>query len=189
MRRLSILTFVAVFAMAFIGCTTADNTTVKTNSAMNANSNVAVVVNSSNTNTTVISSTNANSSTWSSNITREEYDKNKEDYANRAKSAGSTIGSGLNDGWIWTKTKAALAASNDLRDSTINVDVSNDVITLRGTVATAAQKTAAVAAAKGIEGQKGVKDELKVQANDSLTNQTIGTGNATKSNTNANMKK
>jgi osmotically-inducible protein OsmY len=79
-----------------------------------------------------------------------------------------------------------LAASNDLRDSTINVDVSNDVITLRGTVATAAQKAAAVAAAKGIEGQKGVKDELKVQANDSMTNQMTGgnAGNTTKSNSN-----
>jgi len=54
---------------------------------------------------------------------------------------------------------------------------------LRGTVGTAAQKTAAVAAAKGIEGQKGVKDELKVQAADSMTNQ-MTTGNSNMTNAN-----
>ncbi len=185
MRRLTVLTFVAVFAMALIGCESTTNTNVNVNKAMNANSNMAVVVNTSNSNM-MMNSNMSSSNRWNSNMSRADYDKNKADYEKDR--AGSTIGQGANDSWIWFKTKSALATSNDLRDSTINVDVTNDVITLKGSVANAAQKTAAIAAAKGIEGNKGVKaDELKVQANDSMTNQ-MTSGN-TKTNSNANMKK
>lgn len=186
MRRLTILSFVAVLTMALIGCQSATNTnvanTTKTNA--NANSNVAVVVpNNSNAaaNTGSVTSTGSNTNY---NVSRADYDKDRAKY--EAQKGASTIGQGANDSWIWFKTKGALAASNDLRDSTINVDVSNDVITLKGTVATAAQKAAAETAAKGIEGQKGVKNELKVQANDSLTNQMTGSNTTT---TNANTKK
>ena len=102
------------------------------------------------------------------NMSREDYDKNK---AQCEKNKGtSTIGQGLNDSWIWFKTRAALLAASDLRESTINVDVTNDVITLKGTVANAAQKASAEKIAKGIEGQKGVKDELKIAPKDSITN-------------------
>ena len=181
MRRLTIFTAAALAAVS-IGCSTADNTNVNVNKAMNANSNVAVVV-PNNTNVAMNSNMNSNNR-YSSNMTREEYDKNKADYDKDR--AGSTIGSGINDSWLWFKTKAALAGVNDLRDSTINVDVTNDVITLKGTVATAAQKAAAETAAKGIEGQKGIKNELKVQAGDTMTNQ-MTSGNSNMSN--SNMKK
>lgn len=111
------------------------------------------------------------------NMTREEYDKNK---AQCEKDKGSsTVGQGVNDSWIWFKTRAALLTTADLRESTINVDVLNDMITLKGTVANAAQKASAEKVAKGIEGQKGVKNELKVAPNDSMTN----------TNTNSNMNK
>jgi len=113
-------------------------------------------------------------------MSREEYDKNK---AQCEKEKGSsTIGQGINDSWIWFKTRTALLAASDLRDSTINVDVANDVITLKGTVANAAQKASAEKVAKGIEGQKGVKNELKVAPNDSVTNM------KTSSNTNTGKK-
>ena len=72
-----------------------------------------------------------------------------------------------------------------LRESTINVDVVNDIITLKGTVANAAQKASAEKVAKSIEGQKGVKNELKVAPNDSMTN----TNTHSNSNSNANMNK
>src|SRR5215468_2173250 len=94
--------------------------------------------------------------------TRQEYESNKERYAREAKDAGRKIGTGLNDGWLWVKTRFDLAAADDLRDSTINVDVDNDVVTLSGTVATAAQKTKAEQIAKAVEGVKGVKNQLKV---------------------------
>lgn len=155
---------------AFTACEkTATNTNVNT---VKVNSNTAVVVNDNTntvvttTNTTTTSSTNS----WNANITKEEYEKNKAEYSNRAKSAGSTIGQGANDMWLWTKTRAALATTNDLRESTINVDVTNDMVTLKGTVANAAQKAKAESVAKGIEGVKGVKNELKVAAADSMTN-------------------
>src|SRR3712207_8288476 len=54
---------------------------------------------------------------------------------------------------IWVKTRSALMTTNDLRESTINVDVVNDVVTLKGSVANAAQKTKAEQVAKGIEGR------------------------------------
>lgn len=138
----------------------------------NANSNTAVLVNATAT------PTNTNRS--SSNVNREDYDKNRAEY--EKDKGSSTIGQGVNDSWIWFKTKSALATTDDLRDSTINVDVANDVITLRGTVGSAAQKTQAETVAKGIEGQKGVKNQLTVKANDSMTNQMVN-GNARNSNT------
>ena len=192
MKKFTIYAFSAVFAAASFGCTTTDNTTVKVNTA-NVNSNTAVVVNSNQApitgaNTTTNTSTSSNSN-WNANITRDEYDKNKDDYANRAKSAGSTIGSGVNDGWLWTKTRAALATTNELRESTINVDVNNEVVTLKGSVANAEQKAKAEQVAKGIDGVKSVKNELTVKAGDSLTNQmTSGSDGTKKDTTNSNAK-
>jgi len=145
--------------LAMNGCSTAVSNTNTNANIRNANSNTAVLVNATAT---------PASSTSNSNITREEYDKNR---ANYEKDKGSsTIGQGVNDSWLWFKTRTALLTTSDLRDSTINVDVVNDVITLRGTVATAAQKAKAAEVANGIEGKKSVKNELKVAPNDSVTN-------------------
>ena len=183
MRRLTTLTFAAALAVGSIGCEKATNTNVnKALTNANSNGNVAVVVNN---NANVAVNANANKP-----LTREEYDKNKDTYTKRAKDAGSKIGSGLEDGWLFAKTRTALMAADDLRESTINVDVDNAVITLRGSVATADQKAVAEKVAKGIEGQKGVKNDLKVQAGDSMTNQMVnGNGNTKAGNTGANMKK
>jgi len=91
----------------------------------------------------------------------------------------------LNDGWLWVKARFDLAAADDLRDSTINVDVDNAVVTLSGTVASAAQKTKAEQVAKTVEGVKSVKNMLKVAADNANAN-----ANANKSaNGNANTKK
>lgn len=174
MRRLTTLTFAVVMASASIGCTTDTNTNInKAVTNANTNSNLAVVVNNN--------SNAVNNANKPANITREEYDKDRAKYeANKGK---DTIGTGASDSWIWFKTKAALTATDaSLRDSTINVDVANGVITLKGTVANADQKELAEKTAKGIEGQTGVKNELKVQANDSLTNQVVNgntSGNST----------
>ncbi|MEO5858690.1 MAG: BON domain-containing protein [Pyrinomonadaceae bacterium] len=153
----------AVFASAFVLGACGTTTTVNTNmNARNANSNTAIVVNA----TSTPAARNSNT-----NVSREEYDKNRADY--EKDKGSSTIGQGVNDSWLWFKTKTALATTDDLRDSTINVDVVNDKITLRGTVATAAEKTQAETVAKGIEGQKGVTNQLTVKANDSMTNQMV----------------
>lgn len=180
MKKFIYLTLIAALAFALVGCENIKET----------NSNKAVVVNDNanvrnmnlNTNTNMTSSR----VDYNSNITREEYDKDKDRYASDAKQAGATIGQGVEDGWLWTKTKSALATTDDLRDSTINVDVENAVVTLRGSVGTAAQKAAAVKVAKAIDGVKDVKDSLTVNANDSMTNQMTTTNSNMR--TNANMK-
>ena len=69
------------------------------------------------------------------------------------------------------KCVGVLATVDELRDSTINVDVENDVVTLKGTVGSKAEQEAAVKAAKSVDGVKNVKDMLKVDAKDSMTNQ------------------
>ena len=187
MRNKLILTLAGISALAVSGC---DNTATNTNAnrAVNANnSNVAVVVPSNTNATTANTYTVSTTNSWNGNITREEYDKDKATYANRAKETGSSIGQGANDGWLWTKTRAALATTADLRESTINVDVANDVVTLKGTVANAEQKAKAESVAKGIDGVKSVKNDLQVKAADSMTNQMVNGTDNTKSN--ANMKK
>src|SRR6266498_2915377 len=116
------------------------------------------------TNTNVNANANSNMATANTNRapTREEYEKDKEKIQREAKQAGRTIGAGLNDGWLWTKARFELAAASDLRDSTINVDVSDGVVTLTGTVANAAQKAKAEQIVKSLDGVKAVKNMLKV---------------------------
>ena len=131
----------------------------------NINSNVAVSNKNANAGTNSNSTANANRRTVNANISREEYERDKETLVNEAKRLGRTIGSGANDGWLWTKTRAVLATTDDLRDSTINVDVDNAAVTLSGTVATQSQKTKAAQVAKSVEGVKSVKNNLSVSAN------------------------
>jgi len=169
MRNLGLITFiiaVLVLNIMMNGCNTAAN---NTNANVNRNTNVAV------TNTNANRTTNTNR--WSNvnaNITREDYDRDRAEYERDR--GDSTIGQGVNDSWLWFKTRAALMTTDDLRDSTINVDVVNDVVTLRGTVANASQKSRAEQVAKGIQGVKSVKNELKVAPDDSVTN--INTSNS-----------
>lgn len=180
MKKIIFLTLAAALATVLVGCeTTAPNTNnARVNSNTLSNANNAIVVNN---NANVMT----NSNRINANVTREEYDKDKATY--EKDKGNSSIGQGANDSWIWFKTRAALLAADDLRESTINVDVDKDVISLKGTVATDAQKKKAEEVAKGIEGQKGVKNELKVAPKDSMTN--TSTNSNMKSNTNSNMKK
>lgn len=151
-----------------VGCDT--TTTTSTNATANT-SNTAVVLNSNGNMAgpidTVNSAANTNARLVGTDITRADYDREKDRYAREAKEGGRTIGTGVNDGWLWTKTRAALASTNDLRDSTINVDVSNDVVTLTGSVATQAQKQEAERVADSIDGVKNVRNQLRVAADGS----------------------
>ncbi len=170
------ITSVIIAAGLLAACgDTANTNNARTNAVTNLgtnNANVGAVVVNSNTNTVA-------ANRWSNaNITREEYDKQKTEYERDR--GTSTIGTGANDSWLWFKTRAALLATDDLRESTINVDVANEVITLKGSVATAAQKTKAQEVANGIEGKKSVVNQLTVAPKDSMTNMS--------SNTNANKK-
>lgn len=139
-------------------------------------SETATNTNTANRNQAVVTNANANTNARVANenkskeVSREDFEKEKDRYGKEAKDAGSKIGQGANDLWLWTKTRAALLAADDLRDSTINVDVENDAVTLRGTVANQTQKSRAETVAKGIEGVKSVKNSLAVSADGSTAN-------------------
>lgn len=162
MKQIAVIIIAAITSLTFIACEQGANSNANVRTA---NTNTAVVVNTTPT-------TNSNANRWANtNITREEYDRNRAEY--ERDKGSSTIGQGANDSWLWFKTRAALLTTSDLRDSTINVDVVNDIVTLKGTVASAAQRTKAEQVAKDIDGVKSVKNELTVRADDSVTNRVV----------------
>jgi hyperosmotically inducible periplasmic protein len=73
-----------------------------------------------------------------------------------------TAGQAVNDGWITTKVKSSFVGVDALDGSDINVDTTDHVVTLRGTVPSAAARTRALSLAKQVEGVKSVKDELTI---------------------------
>jgi hypothetical protein len=182
MRRKTLLAVLAGAALSLsaAGCDSADNTNVNVNVNSNANrpANVNTNANVANANT------NANSRNY--NISREEYNKNESSYRAEAKNKNESIGSGLEDGWIHFKVRGALALVDDLRDSTINVDVDNKVVTLRGTVAAADQKAKAEKAAH-VDGVTKVVDKLEVKAGGDA-NKNAANKNAANGNANANKR-
>ena len=151
-RRIEGFTALAALLVLIAGCDNTANNNRVANANANANANATVAT------TPVV---NANTNTRRA-PTREETERDKERYSREAKESGRTVGTGANDMWLWVKTRFDLAAADDLRDSTINVDVDKDVVTLTGTVANAAQKTKAETVAKAVEGVKGVRNQLKV---------------------------
>src|ERR1700754_3271706 len=172
MRRISALIALAALSVILPGCNGTANNNGNANGNANLNANVRATPSPTPTATGPAESRRA--------PTREEYERDKDRYNREAKESGRTVGTGLNDGWLWVKTRFDLAAADDLRDSTINVDVDNAVVTLTGTVASAAQKTKAESVAKTVEGVKSVKNMLKVAADNS---------NAAKAKANANKPK
>ena len=167
--KLTILGVAAAFSFAACETTTtnANRVAANTNNAVVVNANNTTLTTNTNTTTTNTSAT-TNRSAINYNGTSKEYESERTTVESEAKSTGRTIGTGANDWWLWGKTRSMLAATDDLRDSTIDVDVSNAVVTLTGTVGSAAQKTKAEQTAKGIDGVTRVVNNLKVNANDSV---------------------
>jgi len=155
-RRIEGFLLLGALLVLVAGC---DNTANNNRATVNANANANATATVTPISTPVTSANNNRRAP-----TREEYEANKERYNREAKESGRTVGTGLNDGWLWVKTRFDLAAADDLRDSTINVDVDKNVVTLTGTVASAAQKARAETVAKSVEGVTGVRNQLKVQA-------------------------
>ena len=165
-RRIEGFIALAALLVLIAGCDNTANNNRVANANANANATVAT--------TPVV---NANTNTRRA-PTREETERDKERYSREAKESGRTVGTGANDMWLWVKTRFDLAAADDLRDSTINVDVDKDVVTLTGTVASAAQKTKAETVAKAVEGVKGVRNQLKVTSGNANANANARPANA-----------
>ena len=162
MRRITGLITFAALSVILTACNgTANNQNANANANANRNANLAA---------SPTPTVNANTGTTGRAPTREEYERDRERYQREARESGRTVGTGANDGWLWVKTRFELATADDLRDSTINVDVDNAAVTLSGTVASAAQKTRAEAVAKGVEGVRTVRNQLKVGADNANAN-------------------
>lgn len=97
--------------------------------------------------------------------TRAEYTEDQARSARiKARDLKENIGDSLDDAWIHTKVVAKLIGDADTPERKINVDVVNNVVTLRGTVDTADQKSEAERIARNTEGVRSVNNQLKVSA-------------------------
>ena len=138
-RKLLWLTAIAWLSLGFIACNGGTNT----NGNGNANANMG---------------TSKATPTATPKYTEEQA---REERA-RAKENRETIGDTLEDAWIHAKIVAKLIADSKTPERNINVDVVNNVVTLRGTVDTSEAKAEAGRIAKETEGVKSVVNQLKV---------------------------
>jgi osmotically-inducible protein OsmY len=137
------LVVIAIVASFIFAC---NDTAVNTN--MNANANAA----------TPVAEVTPVRGTSRGDYTERQAQEERE----RAKQNKETIGDTLDDAWIHTKIVAQLIANSTTPERNINVDVVENMVTLRGTVDTAQAKADAEKIAKETEGVKGVKNQLKV---------------------------
>lgn len=98
-------------------------------------------------------------------VSRKDYTEQmaKEEWA-KAKQLGEKVGRQLDDAWIHGKIVSKLVVMSKASPRTVNVDVNNSVVTLRGTVRDAEQKTEAERIAQETEGVKRVDNRLKINA-------------------------
>lgn len=96
-------------------------------------------------------------------LTREEFtEANAREQRDKARETGEKLGDSLDDAWIHTKLVAKFIGDANTPGSKINVDVVNNVVTLRGTVDTSEQRVEADRIARDTEGVKRVVNQLKV---------------------------
>ena len=81
----------------------------------------------------------------------------------KTKSAVSKTGEVINDTWITTKVKTSFVDEDLLKGSDISVATNNHVVTLKGTVASAAGKARAVEIARTTDGVTRVVDTIKIK--------------------------
>lgn len=81
----------------------------------------------------------------------------------RAAKSSDSIGNSLDDAWIHTKINSKLFGEGGFPGGSLNVDVKNNVVTLRGTVATKADKAKVEQVAKDTAGVKSVRNQLVIK--------------------------
>ena len=82
--------------------------------------------------------------------------------ADRVKNGLNKAGEKITDAWITTKVNWFFVGEDLLKGSHIDVDTKDNVVTLKGTVASAAGKSRAVELARETDGVKRVVDQLTV---------------------------
>lgn len=92
-----------------------------------------------------------------------EHSKNAAEKAGeKTKDAVATTGEVINDTWITSKISTDFVNEDTLKGSDINVDTKDHVVTLKGTVASAAGKARAEEIAKTTKGVKSVHNTLTI---------------------------
>jgi osmotically-inducible protein OsmY len=160
-----LLTAIICAAVGMAACENA-NTNSNANMAANANRNA-------NANTAAMASPTPASGRgqYTEQQAREERAK--------AKQNKETIGDTLDDAWIHTKIVTKLIGDTKTPERKINVDVVNNVVTLRGTVDTAEARSEAERVAKDTEGVTKVVNQLKVAPAKSTNSNTKATKSKT----------
>ena len=98
-------------------------------------------------------------------VARSEYtDDMARETREKAKAKGDKIGNSIEDAWIHTKVVAKLMGDSQTPARKINVDVDNNVVTLRGNVESSVAREEAERIARGTDGVKRVINLLKVTA-------------------------
>jgi osmotically-inducible protein OsmY len=93
---------------------------------------------------------------FTEDLAREEWEK--------AKEVGDRVSKRVEDAWIHAKVVAKLVGTADTPARNINIDVVKNVVTLRGNVSTAEEKSEAERVAQETEGVERVENQLKVSA-------------------------
>jgi hyperosmotically inducible protein len=82
--------------------------------------------------------------------------------AQDARQAGRDAGNKMGDAGITTAVKTKMLADTAVSGLKIDVDTKDGVVILSGNVGSAAEKRRAVEIARGTDGVKSVKDQLKI---------------------------
>lgn len=93
---------------------------------------------------------------------KDKSDSKADKAADKSKDALSETGEAITDAWITTKVKTDFVGEDLLKGSDINVDTNNHVVTLKGTVASAAGRARAMEIAKATKGVNRVVDNLTI---------------------------
>lgn len=144
-KWLGLATAIVVVGFGLMAC---NNTNTNLNSNANANANMVTP--------------EAKATATPENSRGSYSQKQAQEERERAKANKETIGDTLDDAWIHTKIVAKLIANSTTPERKINVDVVNNVVTLRGTVDSADEKAAAEKVAKDTDGVKSVVNQLKI---------------------------
>jgi osmotically-inducible protein OsmY len=92
----------------------------------------------------------------------EKTEEGAEKVVDKTKEGLSKTGEVITDAWITTRVHSKFVGEDLLKDSDISVDVKDHVVTLKGTVMSAAGRARAVEQAKEVEGVRRVIDQLTI---------------------------
>jgi len=96
-------------------------------------------------------------------VLRSDYtDRMAENARAKAREVGEQVGGSMDDAWIYTRIKTGLASAQGIPAMKLNVDVSDQVVTLRGHVDTADQRAKAEEIARDTDGVREVHDLVQV---------------------------